>query len=95
MGIAARQKVGFHLREVQQGVTLTMPLSRPLPQIQNGCHELRIRDSERRVDWRVIYYIDEVAILVLGVFEKKTNQTPENEKDACRNVLQRYFHARR
>jgi len=95
MGSEARQKVGFHLREVQQGVTLTMPLSRPLPQIQNGCHELRIRDSERRVDWRVIYYIDEVAILVLGVFEKKTNQTPENEKDACRNVLQRYFHARR
>ena len=95
MGSRARQKAGFHLREIQQGIALSMPVSRPMPQIQHGCHELRIKDNEKRVDWRVIYYIDEIVVLVLGVFEKKSNQTPENEKDACRNTLRLYLDARR
>ena len=94
MGSRARQKAGFHLREIQQGVNLVMPLSRPLPQIQHGCHELRIQDAENRLNWRVVYYIDAVAILVLGVFEKQTQQMPENEKELCRQTLQRYIAAR-
>lgn len=95
MGVGARQLAGFYLREVQQGVALTMPVSRPLPQIQHGCHELRIQDAANRLTWRIIYYIDDSAILVLGVFEKKTQKLPENEKEVCRQTLQRYFAARR
>jgi hypothetical protein len=71
MSSAARLEVGFHLRRIQQGELLAMPVSRPMPTIGANCHELRISDGERNTEWRIIYCIDSVAILVLEVLRKR------------------------
>jgi phage-related protein len=77
-------KPGFLLRRVQEGETLSIPESHAMPSIGQGCHELRITDTEQRIEWRVIYCIGKLAIAILDVFEKKTKTTPQNAITNCR-----------
>ena len=91
MSREARREIGFLLRELQDGVRLTMPQSRAMPVIGARCHELRVNDINKT--WRVIYRLDADAILILEVFEKKTKQTPTAVIAACRQRLQRYEEA--
>ena len=84
----ARLEAGFLLRKLQGGETLSMPHSRPMPPIGRRCHELRIQD--KNVIWRIIYRIDPDAIIILEVFEKKTNQTPKQVTETCKQRMQRY-----
>jgi phage-related protein len=65
---AARIEAGFLLRRLQQGEKVSLPQSRPMPTIGKRCHELRIRD--RGHVWRIMYRIDDDAIVVLEVFAK-------------------------
>lgn len=90
MGEQARKDSGFYLRLLQAGETLTMPISRPMPTIGQQCHELRIKDAEQRKTWRIMYRIDEKAILVLEIFEKKTETTPKHIIEVCKERLKRY-----
>jgi len=71
----ARVEAGYLLRRLQQGETLGMPHSRPLPSIGPRCHELRINDE--RATWRIIYRIDSDAIIILEVFSKKSRAMPK------------------
>jgi phage-related protein len=59
-----------------------------MPLIGVRCHELRITD-ENRV-WRIVYRVDTDAIVILEVFEKKTQKTPQEVIDACRRRLRQY-----
>jgi phage-related protein len=59
-----------------------------MPTIGRRCHELRITDNN--VIWRIVYRTDEDAIVILEVFEKKTNQTPKSVIDICKNRLRNY-----
>jgi phage-related protein len=68
-----------------------MPQSRPMPVIGTRCHELRVNDVNKT--WRVVYRLDTDAIVILEVFEKKTNQTPPAVIPACRQRLQQYEEA--
>lgn len=81
-------EAGFLLRRLQKGEKLGMPQSRPMPSIGPHCHELRI--TEAQTTWRVIYRTDQDAIVIAGVFKKKTQKTPKNEMDAARERLRRY-----
>ena len=65
-----------------------MPHSRPMPSIGQCCHELRIDD--RDVTWRILYRIDPDAIVILHVFDKKTNKTPQHVIDVCRQRIKLY-----
>ncbi len=56
--------------------------------IGERCHELRIRDAEK--NWRIIYRIDDDAILIVEVFNKSTRTTPKNVIDICRKRLSKY-----
>jgi phage-related protein len=56
------------------------------------CHELRIEDL--RATWRVIYYIAADAVVILGVFAKKTPSTPQGVIDACKKRLKGFQDAR-
>lgn len=85
---AARIEAGYLLRRLQLGEKLSMPQSRPMPTIGRRCHELRITDNN--VIWRIVYRTDEDAIVILEVFEKKTNQTPKSVIDICKNRLRDY-----
>jgi len=59
-----------------------------MPTIGRRCHELRITDNN--VIWRIVYRTDVDAIVILEVFEKKTNQTPKSVIDICKNRLRDY-----
>jgi len=59
-----------------------------MPSIGRRCHELRINDQD--VTWRIIYRIDQDAILLLHIFEKKTNKTPKNVIDICKQRIKLY-----
>lgn len=64
-----------------------------MPSIGSGCHELRVRDSQGGVTWRVIYRIDDDAIIICDVFAKKTRKTPTAVIKACQHRLARYDQA--
>ena len=84
----ARIEAGVLLRRLQRGVKLGMPESRAMPTIGRRCHELRVEDENRT--WRIVYRIDDDAVLVLEVFQKKTQQTPRQVIDECRRRLRQY-----
>ena len=91
MSEAARRETGFLLRRLQQGEHLGLPHSRPMPDIGSRCHELRANDVNKT--WRIIYRLDEDAILVVEVFEKKTRATPQMVIENCRRRLRLYDEA--
>jgi len=88
---AARLEAGYLLRKLQQGETLGMPHSRPMPSIGSRCHELRITDE--RTTWRIIHRIDSDAIVILEVFSKKSRITPKAVIDVCKQRLRDYENA--
>ena len=90
---AARVEAGFLLRRLQQGEKLSMPQSRPMASIAARCHELRINDEGRT--WRLMYRIDADAMLILAVFAKKTEKTPDEIIRTCRKRLKDYDDADR
>ncbi len=63
------------LARLDEGHNLSMPLSRPMPSIGSGVHELRFRD--RQGIYRVIYFVKRAGdIWLLHAFKKKTQATP-------------------
>src|SRR5947209_19630883 len=86
--VAARLEVGLLLRRIQQGESIGMPHSRPMPSIGPRCHELRIRDENRI--WRVVYRIDPTRIVIAAVFPKTTRATPRQEFENCKQRLRAY-----
>ena len=84
----ARIEAGFLLRQLQIGEKLGLPWSRPMPSIGNRCHELRINDEN--LNWRIIYRIDTDAIVILDVFQKQTQRTPQNVMERCKKRIQMY-----
>lgn len=85
---AARLEAGYLLRQLQLGEKLNLPHSRPMPSIGRGCHELRIVDQT--ATWRIIYRIDQDAIVIVDVFSKKTEKTPKSVIEACKKRLKAY-----
>jgi phage-related protein len=74
----ARRKVGQLLRILEDGQALAMPHSRPMPGVDRGVHELRVRASDGA--FRVFYLLRiEVRILVFHAFVKKDQQTSAND----------------
>ncbi len=88
MSVEARREMGMLLRELQEGEQLSMPRSRPMPELGPRCHELRVNDANKT--WRLVYRTDADAIVILEVFEKKTNRTPRQVIEDCRRRLRLY-----
>lgn len=84
----ARIEAGLLLRRLQRGENIPLPHSRPMPSIGKACHELRINDADRT--WRVMFYVDVAAIVILEVFAKTTAQTPKKVIDTCKARLKQY-----
>ena len=73
-----KREIGEALRDVQKGISLGLPLSRPMPTVASGVHELRVRSATTVV--RVLYFVKVVdAIVVFHEFQKKTQKTPTQE----------------
>ena len=84
----ARVEAGVLLRRLQQGERLSLPHSRPMPSIGPRCQELRIPDAD--ATWRIMYRLDPDAIIIVGVFSKKTQATPKHVIETCRGRLKAY-----
>lgn len=73
-----RREFGKAIFDLQKGHKLTMPLSKPMPDIGKGVEELRIKDSSGA--YRVFYFARLAhAVLVFHAFQKKTQQTPKHD----------------
>jgi phage-related protein len=84
----ARLEAGFLLRKLQKGEMLSLPHSRPLPDIGSRVYEIRIND--RSGTWRIIYRIDPDAIIIGEVFSKKSRETPKNVIQVCQKRFKNY-----
>ena len=76
------------LRKLQMGELLSLPHSRPMPSIGLKWNELRIDDQDKT--WRVVYRIDNDAVVILEVFEKKTQKTPRQVIETCKRRIRLY-----
>jgi phage-related protein len=85
---AGRLEAGYLLRLLQQGESLGLPHSRPMPAIGPRCHELRINDGAST--FRIMYRADTDAVVILDVLKKKTEQTPQSVIETCRHRLRTY-----
>lgn len=68
-----------------------MPQTRPMPVIGARCHELRVNDGD--ATWRIVYRLDQDAVVIADVFGKKTAKTPRTVVENCRRRLKEYHNA--
>jgi phage-related protein len=87
-GSDARIEAGFLVRRLQRGESLGLPHSRPMPSVGPGCHELRIVDG--KLNWRIMYHIATDAVVILDVFKKQTEATPNATIAACQRRLEEF-----
>jgi phage-related protein len=86
-----RREIGEALRDLQKGLHLGMPLSRPMPDIAAGVHELRVTGKTTAV--RVFYFVKVAdAIVVFHAFQKKTRKTPRRELTIGQKRLKEVLH---
>lgn len=93
LGTEARRRAGTLLRMLQEGERLAFPDSRPMPEVGPRVHELRVRDRDNSVTWRIFYRIDSDTILVIDWLAKKTRRTPTSVTESCKARLKRYDQA--
>jgi len=74
------------LARLDAGLVLSMPLSRPMPSIGRGVHELRLKD--RSGTYRIVYALVQRGIVhVLQAFKKTTTATPAKSLDLAMKRL--------
>jgi phage-related protein len=84
----ARKEAGDSLRQLELGELLGMPKAELLPMVGPRCGALRVRDSQH--NWRIMYRTDPTEILVLDVYDKKTQKIPDEVISRCKKRLQTY-----
>ena len=52
---ALKREIGEALRDLQKGISIGLPLSRPMPSVATGAYELRVRSATTTV--RVFYFV--------------------------------------
>jgi phage-related protein len=84
--LVVRQRVGEALRDLQKGLVMGMPKSRPMPSVAPGAAELRVKDAGATIR---VFYLTKVAdlIVVFHAFEKNTQKTPQHEIELGRKRL--------
>lgn len=86
----ARFALGKLIFDLQRGTHLGMPASRPTPSVAPGVHELRVRDPAGI--YRVFYYLKLArGVLILHVFEKKTQKSPLVDINLAKKRLRDYL----
>lgn len=82
-----RVRLAEIFRLLTEGESLGMPISRPMPSIAHGAHEIRLKD--RGGQYRVFYFTKHKdAVLVFHFLRKKTEATPRHELEIAQRRLQ-------
>ena len=75
------------LARLDVGLGLSMPLSRPMPAMGRGVHELRLK--ARSGAYRVVYaLVQRGTVYVLHAFKKTTQSTSARNLDLARKRLE-------
>ncbi len=75
------------LARLDAGLMLSLPLSRPMPAIGRGVHELRLKD--RSGVYRVVYVLGTRGLVyVLHAFKKTTQATSARNLELARTRLE-------
>jgi len=69
-----REALADAVARLEAGQMLSLPLSRPMPGIGKGVHELRLKD--RSGVYRIVYALRGGEVYLLHAFKKTTQQTP-------------------
>jgi phage-related protein len=86
LDVFTRSKIIENLTLIAKGISLGIPISRPMPSIEHGAHELRIKNPSGQ--YRVFYFVKvRDSIFVFHFFKKKTQQTPKIEIETGRRRL--------
>ncbi len=84
--VVVREDLADAVARLEQGQSLSMPLSRPMPNIGRGIHELRLRD--RAGVYRIIYAVaTKAGVVLLHAFKKTTERTPQRNIEIARTRL--------
>ncbi len=74
------------LAQLDIGIKLSMPLSRPMTSIGKGVHELRLKDASGV--YRIIYvFVSPNNIWVIHGFKKTTEQTSKQDIELAKKRL--------
>lgn len=83
-----REDLADAVARLERGHVLSMPLSRPMPSIGAGVHELRFRD--RSGIYRVIYVLlGTDGVWLIHAFKKATQQTSQQDILVAKERLRR------
>ena len=83
-----RGELADAIARLEGGQMLSLPLSRPMPSIGSGVHELRFRD--RSGIYRTIYWLAGAGrIWLLHAFKKTTSKTPHKNIEIAKDRLRR------
>lgn len=83
-----REDLADAVARLERGHILSMPLSRPMPSIGKGVHELRFKD--RSGVYRVIYFLAGASrIWLLHAFKKTTQATSKQDIEIAKDRLKR------
>lgn len=83
-----REDLADAAARLERGHILSLPLSRPMPSIGSGVHELRFRD--RSGIYRVIYFLaGSSRIWFLHAFKKTTQKTSPHNIAVAKERLKR------
>jgi phage-related protein len=89
-----RKEIGEALRDLQKGISLGPPLSRPMPEVAAGAHELRVKGETASV--RVFYCVKQAeAVIVFHASHKKTQKTPKRELTIAQQRLREVLHGKK
>jgi len=84
--IGTKKALGKVILELQNGVSIGMPLSKAMPSIARGVHEIRLKDKDGI--YRVFYFTKvKDKILIFHAFQKKTQKTPKKDIDLAKKRL--------
>ncbi|MBI1822206.1 MAG: type II toxin-antitoxin system RelE/ParE family toxin [Nitrospirae bacterium] len=82
-----RREIGKLIFDLQKGTSLTMPLSKPMPSVEPGVEELRVKD--RAGIFRVFYFARRAdVVLIFHAFQKKTKKTSQKDIETGQKRLQ-------
>lgn len=82
-----REDLADALAMLDQGIKLSMPLSRPMPMIGKRVHELRLKD--RAGIYRIFYVlVAQNDIWIIHAFMKKSQATPQQIINLVKKRLQ-------
>lgn len=74
------------LAQLDAGIKLSMPISRPMPSIGKGVHELRLKDASGI--YRIIYvFVSQNNIWIIHGFKKTTMQTSKQDIELAQKRL--------